>query len=130
MLAVKFILHQQDEDEDEDRRHDDPTDDDYHGAAEELVVDGAAVAELTLSGEGHATDQTCTGEGRDAVIVDGQDAELVVPWRGKIAQNEQLMGGGNHPERERKGDTLIIKKLNKYSIKLFLLLLTNAAFNW
>ncbi len=102
MLAVKLVLHQQDEDEDEDRRHDDPTDDDDHGAAEELIVDGAAVAKLTLRGEGDAAHQPRRGQSRDAIVVDGQDAEIVVSRRGQITQYEQLMGGRNHSERERE----------------------------
>lgn len=74
----------------------------------DLVPYGVAASVLGLSGEGHAAHQLGAGQRRDAVVVHGQDAELVVPRRRQVAQQEVLVVGRDHPgerrERERQRD--------------------------
>lgn len=102
VVVVDFVFHEEDEDEDEDRRHDDPPDDDDHGAAEELRVEGAALAEFLAGGEGHAADDLGGRQGRQRVVVHGEDAEVVRAACNQISQEEGFTSGWDHPGREKE----------------------------
>lgn len=55
---------------------------------------------LRLRGEGHAAHQLGARQRRDAIVVHGQNAQLVVSRRRQVTQQEVLVVGRNHPEEE------------------------------
>lgn len=59
---------------------------------------------LRLRAEGHTAHQLGARQGGDAVIVDGQNTQLVVPRRRQVTQQEVLVVGWDHPEREEDRD--------------------------
>lgn len=65
-----------------------------------LVADGVAASVFRLGAEGHAAHQPGPRQRRHAVVVNGEDAQLVVPRRRQVAQQEVLVIGRNHPGRE------------------------------
>lgn len=62
-----------------------------------LVSYGVAAPVLGFGAEGHAAHQLGARQHRDAVVVDGQHAQLVVPRRRQVAQQEVLVVGWDHP---------------------------------
>lgn len=68
----------------------------------DLVSYGVAASVLCFRAEGHTTHQLGSRHRRDAVVVNGQNAELVVPRGRQVAQQEVLVVGWNHPEKRRE----------------------------
>lgn len=66
----------------------------------DLVPYGVAASVLCFRAEGHTADQLGARQHRDAVVVDGQHTQLVVPRRGQVAQQKVLVVGWNHPETQ------------------------------
>lgn len=106
VVVVDFVLEEEDEDEDEDGGHDDAPDDDDHGPAEELSVEGAALLVLLLGGELHAPEGPGRRQGCGPIVVDGEDAEVVLASCNQISQEEGFTGGWDHPGREKERDQL------------------------
>lgn len=66
----------------------------------DLVSNGVTASVLRLRAEGHAAHQLGARQRCDAVVVHGQDAQLVVPRRRQVAQQEVLVVGWDHPAWE------------------------------
>lgn len=67
-----------------------------------LVSYGVAASVLRLCAEGHTTHQFGAGQGRDTVIIHGQNTQFVVPGGSQVTEQEVLVIGWNHPGREKK----------------------------
>lgn len=63
-----------------------------------LVSYRVTASVLRFCTEGHAAHQLGAGQGGDAVIVDGQNAQLIVPRRRQVTQQEVLVVSWDHPE--------------------------------
>lgn len=66
----------------------------------DLVSYGVAASVFRLCAEGHAAHQLCSCQGRDTVVINSENTKFVVSRRCQVAQQEVLMVGWDHPERE------------------------------
>lgn len=89
-LYTHLVTYHQDNDEYEHRGHYYPSDDDDHGPAEELRLHEVTPHVLRLGGELHTADHSRCRQGGDDVVVDGQDAEVVLSPRRQVVDQEVL----------------------------------------
>lgn len=94
--VAHLIADHEDDDENQDGGDDYAPDDNDHGAAQELGLHEVAAQVLGLRGELHAAHDPRGRQRGDAVVVDGQHAEVVLRPCGKVIHQEVFTRWGNH----------------------------------
>lgn len=100
VVGVNFILHQEDENEHKDGCHDDASNNNDHCSTQELGVGGSALSVFLLCGELHTSDHGGCRQGRHTILVNSQDAQVVLTPGNQVSQEEGLAGSWNHPAME------------------------------